>query len=153
MMSIRPMRRSLSIVMALLAVLVLNAPVRAQAPDQDYAIYTNSCMNKESGDTWGEGVTLTRSATGYRFEFIDATSVPHAPVPINGQISGDKIGFEFQLGELHVRFAGSITPNEIRGRYTNDRNISFYNTEKVLLERVLPGQTLGYCPSAGWRRD
>jgi hypothetical protein len=138
---------------ALLVALAFQLPVRAQAPDLDRVVYTNTCMFEESGDTWGEGVILTRSAAGYSFEFIDFTSTPHPPVPIKGQISGNEILFEFQIGDLPVRFAGTITPNEIKGRYANDRNISFYNTAKVLLERIVPGQMRGHCPSSGWRSD
>jgi hypothetical protein len=123
---------------------VFHSSVRAQAPDVDRVVYTNVCTNRESGDTHGEALILTKSETGHAFQFADYTSQPHPPLPITGQITGDKISFEFNTGFLLVRFAGTITPDEIKGRYSNDRKSEYYNAE-VRLERVPPGAARGYC--------
>ena len=122
------------------------APVAsAQAPDVEKAIYTNACMSKTSGDTQGEGLMLTKSGGGYALSYLDFESIPHPPQAVaKGEIVGDEVSFEASVGDLPIRFSGTISPEEIRGRFSNDRNIEYYNSE-VRWQRVLPNTTRPYC--------
>ena len=125
-------------------VAISNSPVQAQAPDVEKMLYTNACISKQTGDTHGEGLWVTKSGDDYRLAFVDFESVPNPPVAVEGRVVGDKVSFEVRLNDLLVRFSGTITPAEIKGRFSNDRNVVYFNSE-VRWERVVPNSVRPYC--------
>ena len=133
-------RAALSFAAKLVLFAGLSCNANAQPADAGRITYTDACWSQRSGDTRGHGIRLTRTGNGYATDFLDYWVMPANVIPVEARISGDKISFEVGLdaGKLPVRFAGTITPDEVRGRFSNDLNREAYNAE-VRWVRSLPG--------------
>ena len=97
----------------------------------------------------GEGIQLTRSPNGYAFLFADYTSTQNPAVRAEGRITGDSIEFDVtalnkSLRSVSLRFVGKITPDEIRGRFSDDRPYYESNAE-VRLMRTDPHRPFPIC--------
>ena len=79
-----------------------------------------------TGGTKGQALQIVKSQGAYTFTFQDFR---FAPGPTTGRIDGDKLTFESSILGLTVRFAGTITPQEIRGRISNSENDSRFTMD------------------------
>lgn len=125
---------------ALLAALSIGPVALAQAPEGDEAVYTDSCFVRKDGSTRGQAVQITRSAGTFKVMYQDFREFPHPPEPGEGQIAGDKLTFDVKVVGLAVHFTGTITPQAIKGRFSNTEDVARYNAEVVWPK--LPPKTL-----------
>ena len=129
---------------ALLSMLVGAPHAFAQAPDAEQAIYTNACFMKSNGSTRGQALQVAKSLGTYKFVFQDFRDYPRPPELAEGQIAGDKLTLDIKVVGLPVRFTGTITPQEIRGRLSNGENDAYFNTE-VRWPRLPPNTLMPDC--------
>ena len=129
-------------VAALLAALAMGPIALAQAPEGDVAVYTNACFVQPAGEGRGQALQVIRAPGGFRFVFEDLRGYP--PADAVGQIDGGKLTFETKVNALPIRFVGTITPQEINGRLSNDENDSRYNME-VRWPRLPPKTLVPEC--------
>ncbi|HZQ01166.1 MAG TPA: hypothetical protein VFB13_16605 [Reyranella sp.] len=129
---------------ALLLLLTLGVALcaGAQAAD-DEAVYTDSCSSRSDGSTRGQGLLIARSGETLTFTFQDFRG--YAPVPATGRIDGDKITFDAVVVGLPVHFTGTITPQEIKGRFSNPENDPRYNMD-VRWPKLPPRAPMPFCP-------
>ena len=117
----------------------------ARGPDEPSSYYENACLNPVSGDTHGVGLELTRTSSGYDMRFSDYASYQSPAVYAEGRITGDSIEFEaMNVHSVLVRFVGSITPEEIKGRFRGGGPIYEINDE-VRLKRTDPRRQFPPC--------
>lgn len=120
-------------------------PAAAQAPDADKAIYMDACFVKATGETRGQAFQVSKSQGAFKLVFQDFRGYPRPPVDAVGEIVGSKITFEAKIVGLPVRFEGTITPQEIRGRFSNADNDKHYDME-VRWPILPPGKSMPDCP-------
>jgi hypothetical protein len=137
-------RRRFSTLVSIYSALGFVSPAVAQMPDVPQATYSDGCMSKATGDTRGEALSVERSKGGYKLTYQSFMGSPQRPVSVSGQIVGDKITFDVTMGDLPLRFSGTITPDEIRGRYHNEREVR-YDSSELRWERVRPHTLRPYC--------
>ena len=128
--------------------LLASSSASARGPDDSYSYYENACLG-QSGDTRGEGIQLTKTASGYDIRFADYTSAQNPAVSANGRVTGDGIEFEVTglnewLKSVQLRFVGTITPDEIRGRFSEGRPHYESNAEGRL-KRTDPNRPFPTC--------
>ena len=98
----------------------------AQAPDSEETLYMDACFVRASGATKGQALQVTNSQGAYKFILQDFRGYPQPPVPAVGQIAGDRITFDATIVGLPVHFEGTITPQEIKGHFSNADSDSRY---------------------------
>ena len=119
----------------------------ARGPDEPSSYYENACINVGSGDMHGVGIALTRTPNGYDMLFADYTGQQNPAVHAKLRITGDRIEFEAtNYNSNLVRFVGSITPEEIKGRFLEVMFDPELNDE-VRLKRTDPNRTFPICGS------
>ncbi len=117
----------------------------AQAPDADETLYMSACFVRASGETKGQALQVVRSQGAYKFTFQDFRGYPRPSEPAVGEITGNKITFDAKIVGLPVHFEGTITPQQIRGRFSNAENDSRY-TMDVVWATWPKGKLMPDCP-------
>jgi len=136
----------------IIAVLALNLlpgiPVAAAA--ESLAVYSNVCINEDSGDLNGIRIVILRlgdapylvmqQPSGISFEEAGLKKLSQA------DLGKGKINFSFEYQKTPAPFTGKITEKAIVGTFDNKSLNKDYGWKTVELRRVSPSQkTYGVC--------
>ena len=136
-------------IIAVLALYLLPGIPLAAAADS-LAVYSNVCINKDSGDLNGIRIVVLRlgdasylamqQASGISFEEMDLKKI--SP----DELSKGKISFPYEYQKRSAPFSGTISEKAITGTFDDKSFMKDYGWKTIQLRRVSPSQkTYGDC--------
>ena len=136
-------------IIAVLALYILPG-MSAAAAAESVSVYSNVCINQDSGDLNGIRIVILRLGDSPYIAIQQPAGISFAETGLKKLSPDDfgkgKISFPFEYQKKPAPFTGTITEKEIVGTFDNKSFMKDYGWKIIQLRRVPPSQkTYGVC--------
>lgn len=130
-------------VVGLMATGACAAPALPNGVPTGLALYSDACINEQSGDLLGERIGILRLNRGYEayFFYQEAGGEWQEPQIIQphrgeGDPVGQNISFAVRWGDETDTFTGTVTDKMLVGQFSNPRHTNGFEQREFRLPRI-----------------